>query len=223
MIVVVADDADDEALGLVARWRAADAIRLTPLDLSCAGWSAHFPDAGPRFVAEGEARPTADIGGVLVRLHSISPHHLPHFGEADREYAAAEMTAFMAYWLSALPCPVVNRPSPSLLLGPAWTNEQWLSFAVGVGIPVVPVTVDRDTLVGASRPLEWVTVVGERAFPAQADGAASAQMLAERAGVTLLAAGFDVSGSPPRLAAVTVRPPISDEVADTLLQFLGAA
>ena len=222
MIIVVADSADDEALGLVSRWRTADAVRLTPDDLSRPGWSALFPEAGPSFVAEGETRPTTGITGVLVRLAVVSPHQLPHFGEDDREYAAAEMTAFLAYWLSALPYPVVNRPSPSFLLGPAWTNEQWLRFSAGLGLPVITVTVSRDTAAFAARPLEWVTVVGARAFPASAAGAASAMAVARRAGVELLAAGFDVSGSPPRIAAVTVRPPISAEIADALLPIIGA-
>src|SRR5262249_12585777 len=133
LIVVVADEADDEAVALVSRWTAADAVRLTPGDLSRPGWSALLPQAGPTFVAERERRATADITGVLVRLAAVSPHDLPYFGEEDREYAAAEMTAFLAYWLSALTCPVVNRPSPSFLLGPAWTNEQWLGFAAGFG------------------------------------------------------------------------------------------
>jgi len=221
LIVVVADGADDEALALVSRWRAAGAVRLTPGDLSNAGWSALFPEAGPTFVAEGESRSTNDLTGAVVRLAAVAPHHLPHFAAQDREYAAAEMTAFLAYWLTVLPCAVVNRPSPSLLLGPAWTNEQWLTFAGGLGLPVATVTVSRDAAPVVAPPLEWVTIVGEQCFRASAPGAASAVELARGAGVALLAAGFDVTCSPPQLGAVTLRPPIGAEIADALLPMMG--
>ncbi|MDQ4214740.1 hypothetical protein [Microbacterium capsulatum] len=37
----------------------------------------------------------------------------------EREYAAAELTAFVLSWLRALDCPVRNRPEPVCLAGPA--------------------------------------------------------------------------------------------------------
>lgn len=223
MIVVVAEDADDEAASLVSRWTAADAVRLTPIDLSTPGWSALFPQAGPSFVAGGERHPTAEISGVLVRLAAVSPQHLPHFAAEDREYAAAEMTAFLAYWLNALQAPVVNRPSSPFLLGPAWTNEQWLVQASKDRIPVVTVMVSRGNSAVPQQTLEWISVAGGRAFPESAAGAESALKLAEHTGVPLLGAGFDLSDSVARLAAVTVRPAISAEIADVLLPMLVAA
>lgn len=223
MIVVIADDADDEAQWLVARWTAANAVLLTPFDLSRPGWSALFPQAGPSFVAAAEQRSTDDVTGVLVRLAAVTPQHLPHFIDEDRDYAAAEMTAFLVYWLNALSCPVVNRPSSPYLLGPAWSTEQWLARARELGIPVATITVSRDRGVSPEPTLEWITVAGARTFPAHAPGAPSALKLAQHAGVALLAAGFDVSGSAARLAAVTLRPTMRAEIADALLPILAVA
>lgn len=207
MIVVLADLADGETDALVEAW-GAEAALVGVDDLSRPGWVAEFPQAGPAFVADGQRRATRDLTGVLVRLPAVRAEHLPHIAEADRDYAAAEMTAFLAYWLSALECPVVNRPTPSLLMGPAWTVVRWLALARDLGIA------------GAQEPggpaERWVTAVGGRAFPAEDPAAPAAVALARQAGVSLLGLGF--AGD--RLITVSLRPLLTSEVADALRELL---
>jgi hypothetical protein len=56
----------------------------------------------------------------------------------DRDYVAAEMTAFLLAWLTVLHCPVVNRPTAMSLNGPNWRAEQWLLTASSLGVPTRP-------------------------------------------------------------------------------------
>lgn len=207
MIVVLADLADGEAEALVQAWGAGAAL-LGVDDLSRPGWVADFPQAGPAFVADGERRATRDVTGVLVRLPAVRARDLPHIAEADREYAAAEMTAFLAYWLSALECPVVNRPTPSLLMGPAWTVGRWLALARDLGLA------DIDEHVGPAD--RWVTAVGDQAFPAEDPAARVAVALARQAGVSLL--GLGLAGD--QLSTVSLRPLLTSEIADALREML---
>jgi hypothetical protein len=66
----------------------------------------------------------------------ITAAELHHVAERDRDYVAAEMQAFLFAWLSRLSCPVLNRPTPYCLSGPAWRNEHWIHAAAHIGIPV---------------------------------------------------------------------------------------
>ena len=220
MIAVVADAADREAAALVERWGPAGATLVTPPDLSRAGWVVEFPDAGPRFVAGGEVRMTADLSGVVVRLPAVLPGHLPHIRRADRDYASAEMTAFLSYWLAALRCPVISRPSPSFLLGVAWTNAQWLAAAAASGLRVRSVSVTEGAAPAAGE-LAWVTVVGDRSVGDDGPRGRAAVALARAGGAALLGVAFAAGGPTAAVVAVNARPPITCAVADALLDELG--
>jgi hypothetical protein len=109
------------------------------------------------------------------------------------------MTAFLAGWLSDLPCPVLNRPSPLHLMGPPWTREQWLLTARRLGMRVVAAQRSTRSPAIGSLPAAatTVTVVGRRAVGAGraagvgGDAAAEAAVaLTEKAGVELLRAHF---------------------------------
>ena len=207
MIAVLADLADGEATALVDAW-GSEAALLGVDDLSRPGWAGDFPHAGPAFVVDGLTRATRDLTGVLVRLPAVRPEHLPHIDSADREYAAAEMTAFLAYWLSALECPVVNRPTPTLLMGPAWTVARWLALARDLGIAAA-----REPGGRADR---WVTAAGDQAFPADDPAGPAAAALARQAGVSLLGLGF----ARDRLVSVSLRPLLTSDVADAVRELL---
>jgi hypothetical protein len=222
LIAVVADPADPEAAGLVERWGHAGAIMVTPDDLSRAGWVVGFPDAGPHFVAGGEIRRTAELSGVVVRLPAVLPGHLPHLRDEDRDYASAEMTAFLSYWLGALRCPVINRPSPSFLLGPAWTNAQWLGAAAALALRVRTARVTNG-VIPAPGDLNWVTVVGDESLGDVDWQGTAAVALARASGVALLGVGFEGGGTTAAVAAVSIRPPITHAVADALLAEFAAA
>jgi hypothetical protein len=133
---------------------------------------------------------------------------VPHVDPADRGYCAAEMTAFLAWWLAELPCPVVNRPTPTCLSGIEWAEPTWTIVAAGLGMACRPV---RWRSAGeCRRPPEDlrrripVTAVGNRWVMGSrhADGACAglgplAVKLARAAGVEALTVWFDGDDAEP--------------------------
>jgi hypothetical protein len=125
----------------------------------------------------------------------------------DRQYAAAEMQAFLLAWLDSLECPVLNRPSPSNLSGPGWSTSQWVQRARRLGFAARPIT--QRAVFAADAPSDnenrvdgnsiAVDVVGQRAFlgggrePMANETALvqAALVLARDAGVELLRVYFE--------------------------------
>ena len=180
MLVVLASSRDRVAAQIVARWGVERARLLTCRDFSRNGWR-YRPGAAGRSVAVigGQRVRASEIEGVLVRLPYVPVDELPHIVPGDRSYVAQEMTAFLTAWLSELACPVVNRPTAECLSGPAWSPEQWLQVAAGVGLAV-------GSQKGLPAP-ECVTVVGRRCFGSTFDGAMGrVRKLADAAGMDLL-------------------------------------
>lgn len=130
-----------------------------------------------------------DIDGVITRLTVIGDGDLPHIVEPDRAYVAAEMHAFLLALLDALPYPLLNRPSPACLYGPALRNLQWREHARALDIPVAPMRAgdsapERDAVVDA-------TLIGERVVGTDdARLARWSRALAARVGATYLAVRF---------------------------------
>lgn len=193
MLLVVAGVGDWRGPQLCERWAAAGARLMTPHDLALPGWR-HEPArplAGVA-VAGGEPLATAEIAGVCTLLPCVLADELRSIRPSEREYVAAEMTAFLCAWLSSLSCPVLNRPSPSCLCGPAWSPVRWLWCAAKAGLPAV-----------AEPPAETVdvTVAGSRGFGASSAAQRSlALQLAYRAGVPLLRVRLAGSTSAPVIA-----------------------
>ncbi len=217
MIVVLASRRDRDAYRLADAWRAQEARVLSPSDLSMAGW--RVGNAEPdrdRVVIGGQPVPARDVTGVVTRLTHVSPGELTRLDEADRVYAAQEMTAFLGYWLSTLTCPVLNPPGPVSLCGPGWRAERWLVAAAELGLDVLP-RVRRVRSFGAAEDpggsLEVpsatlvLTVVGERwvrtaSVPhephdevAEQRAADGARRLAAAAGAPMASFGFARQGA----------------------------
>ena len=143
MLVVLASRFDRSAGELVEHWSGYNVRLMTPADLSKPGWRdfSGGPPTGVRgargaAVIDGQTVATDELTGVLVRLLIVMPEELNHVVPGDREYVAAEMMAFLVSWLSRLTCPVLNRPTPLCLAGPAWRWEKWSSVAAEFGIKV---------------------------------------------------------------------------------------
>jgi len=231
MLVIFTNRHDPAARALISRWSPHDATLLTSRDLSAAGWR-HFLNAGGSSTAVigGRVVPCEEIAGVLVRWPCVYERELSHIVPEDRAYMASEMTAFLIAWLTRLSCPVLNRPTPTSLLGPSWRPEEWVHAAARAGIPVRPI--HRRVLLSArpepsapASPSEppscAVTVVGDRWFgPVDPALAARARRLADIARVDLLTAYFDAPDPGALLIGVDLWPDLSrDEVADAVLAY----
>jgi hypothetical protein len=215
MLVVVASRFDDDAQMLARRWAPSVARVLLPRDLSQPHWR-YYPDnlsASTAFIS-GHTAGVPDITGVLTLIPAVFAEELDHIIEADRRYVAAEMHAFLFAWLSALRCPVINRPADGCLSGPPWAPARWLWEACRAGLDTSP----PDSLAGVS--LQRLTVVGSRVFPDDAADLAPALCRLARAAASdtisaTFARGRFVHGSAyPDLATAGV--------ADALRAFLDA-
>jgi hypothetical protein len=228
VIVIFASSYDTSAASLAAKWAANNASLLTCDDLSRSGWR-HYLGSQETSTAVISSRvvPVAEITGVLIRWPGVFAQELIQIDDADRNYVAGEMTAFLISWLTNLSCPVINRPTPLNLTGPAWRTEQWTYAASRLGIPVH--TVHRHVGNNANQPRAEdlfsnpasVTVVGERCFGnVDEDLFRQARCLAEAANVSVLKVYF--SGPEPGafLAGTDLIPDLTDEVADAVLELL---
>lgn len=228
MIVIVANQWDQIPKSVASRWAALGVGVLTPQDLSVAGWhqSSGSMD-GDTAIVEGELVPQKEVTGVLTLLPCVFEEELVDIALPDRRYVAAEMTAFLLFWLSRLQCPVLNRPTPTCLSGPYWRREKWVHVAAQAGIPVQPVH-RRAAPTGSSTEGEFlpgpatVTVIGGRVF-GEAEPALrrQAQCLADLAGVDLLAVQFSSPERGARFVSADIFPKLSEErLADAVLEYL---
>jgi hypothetical protein len=229
MIVVVANRWDQIARVFASRC-ADDGVRLlTPQDLSAVGWRQPLRCYGDSrtVVVEKKLVPQKNISAVVTRIPCVMPEELSDIVPADRPYVAAEMTAFLLFWLSSLKCRVINRPTPSCLSGPFWRQESWVRAAVQAGIPVDPVCrhatfSHRSSPQPTDLPHAAVTVVGDRVFGDTHTLLQShAQRLAEHAGAQQLVVRFSTPERDARFLGADVYPDLSqEEIGRALLQCL---
>jgi hypothetical protein len=106
-------------------------------DLSQPGWRCVVgqPQLATAAV-HGEVLSADRIAAVLCRIHSVAPRDLALHPE-DREFAAAEMQAFLHAWLAQFQGRLCNQPSAASLAGPAWLAMRWRWLAAQAGIPAV--------------------------------------------------------------------------------------
>jgi hypothetical protein len=228
MIVVVANYWDPVARAFASRWADHNVGVLTARDLSLAGWSQSLSVGDTcTAIVEGTLVPQAGITGVLTRLPCVFEEELFSIAPEDRAYVAAEMTAFLLFWLSSLGCRVLNRPTPACLSGPNWRRENWVRAAAQAEIPIEPVH-RRAALPGRGTEEETgpvpstVIVVGERSFGETDEVLQSqARRLAEVAEVELLAVRFSGPECGARFVSADVYPDLADDqVAGAVLDYL---
>jgi hypothetical protein len=228
MIVIVANRWNQTPKAVVSRWAPREARVLTSQDLSVTGWrqSSGGLDCDIA-VVEGKLVLQKEVTGVLTLLPCVFEEELVDIAPAERRYVAAEMTAFLLFWLSRFKCPVLNRPTPTCLSGPYWRREKWVSVAAQAGIPVELVhrhaappgsSAERELLPGPA----IVTVIGRRIF-GEVEPALrrQAQCIADLAGVELLAVHFSGPERGARFVSADVFPKLSeDRLADAVLDHL---
>jgi hypothetical protein len=223
VIAILAKAGDAAAETLASRW-GSEARLMTPRDLARRGW-VHRPGSDADVVVIDSGQVAArELTGVVTQLCFVAPDDLAPIVAVDRPYVAAEMTAFLLAWLSDLPCPVVNRPSPLGLAGPNLRPEAWMALASEAGIPVRPIRRDRHgyRAQDASGARDEVTVVGNRALGAMSARAGErALRLARRVDAEMMVAVFDpAEPDEPLLDAHTWPDLTRADVADALLELL---
>jgi len=178
-------------------------------------------------VISGRSVPLSDVRGVLIRRPWIFPEELTHIAEPDRDYVSAEMSAFMVSWLTELTCPVINRPNPTCLSGPAWREPEWVLLASALNIAVMRQRWEiprgsADWPSSAQPNATELTVVANHCID-DADGptAAAAERLARAADITLVGLRFVTEDSGPRFLAANLWPTLENErVIDAVLEQL---
>ena len=228
MIVIVASRWDAAAAAYASRCAAHDVRILTARDLSLAGWRQYLHWAeGETAMIDGQVVPQQQITGVLTLVRGVSVEEPVEIVPRDRAYVAAEMTAFLLFWLSRLTCPILNRPTPACLSGPDWRPEKWVRTAFQAGIPAVPV--HRLAAFGNLRAPEEaaagvvdVTVVGPRTF-GEVDPCLHrcARQLAAMAGVELAQFRFSSPQGGGRFMGASTFPGLTEDwLADAALEYL---
>jgi hypothetical protein len=208
-LLVVAAAGDVAACGFVARHASAGVALLVPRDLSRPGWHFRLGDpAATVMVTAGGPFRLADAGGVLMRLPAVTADDLPHIAAGDRIYVAAEITAFLLAVLTRDDLPVLNRPTPQCLCGPAWTDAKWRAAAATLGLPVkaseqravIDANPDKPEAAAATVSLAGETCIGAP----NASLEATSRALGTFAGAEMLTVEFD--GSAPSAAVLRAYP-----------------
>jgi hypothetical protein len=175
---------------------------VTCHDLAQPGWRFTLDD-NPTLVIGGDKVPGLAVRGVITRLSWVTRFELDFVDEQDRDYAAAEMQAFLLALLTRLTCPVLNRPTPGCLSGPSWSPERWTACAAATGCAVEPIvhrTYAGGALVETRPPVPFrsIHVVGDRSFGDGPDANhAAARAIAKAAGTELLRVAFAERRSEP--------------------------
>ena len=219
MLLIIASAWDPSAPALARRWSDSGARVLTPVDFSRIGWRWRLGTSSASVaVTQTGIFDAGKIRGVLTRLPYVHEREIPHIAPADRAYVAAEMQAFLFAWLSALRCPVLNRPAAFSLCGPAWRPEQWLHLAAHVGLDIDSLhwVVKPGTELPADAPAlapeaATVTIVGDH-HVGLVDSAliSQAHRLAAAAGVDLLQVTFSSALADAKFIGATLWPELWD-------------
>jgi hypothetical protein len=162
---------------------------VVPAHLSQSGWLYKVgASATARLVtSRGDTR-ADELSGVLTRTQRVWTSDLQHIHEDDREYVAAEMTAFLAALINELPCPLLNRPRANSLWGPSWTSEHWWRASTKEAFPVCCNYNQRCTDAASVVVVGTKTIYDKSPLP---DSAVDLSLvLAARAEVSLLEARF---------------------------------
>jgi hypothetical protein len=214
MILVVASRVDPVAHRLIRELPKGSTVLLTCLDLSSPGWRVSSTEADSSVcVADGLLLEEREINGVLTLLPCVFEQELVYIRPPERRYVAAEMTAFLTFWLSRLRCPKLNAPSAGCLSGPGWRPERWVAAAAEAGLPVKPVRRGTRPSVppGGAQRKAVVTVVGEHSLGDEhPELRRRARTLASAAGLGLLGVEFEEEGDEYLFSAASTFPDLAE-------------
>jgi len=164
MILILASIADTQAVSFASELPRPASV-LTCNDL--ARGPSHF--FHPRFsdstiTVAGRRLPAGEISAVLNLLPAVFANELSMYPPEERTYQAAEFRALLVFFLSSLPCPVINRASPVSLTGSVQNPAAWFAVADAAGIPIARLNASSQGkgLLGGKGPAIQVASVGGR-------------------------------------------------------------
>lgn len=153
-------------------------------------------------LADGRTIRSGCVRGALNRLSTVPNAHLQFAQLADRDYALQELSAFFLSAISALPGPVVNRPTPQGLAGAWRPPSEWAWLAARAGLPVARYEESSSSslepsLVVPTTPTRTIVVVNDQPCgpPAPPPILAGCRALARLAEVDLLGVEFVAEAS----------------------------
>lgn len=141
MIIVLAAVRDADAASLASELPAPAAI-LTPAELAAERSCLHDPGFDrSTLTGEGRLVRVGELAGIVNLLPAVLPASLGVYEPEEREYQASELHAWLLFFLSAVRCPVVNRPTTLSLTGPVQGALGWFQLARAAGVPLSAVSV----------------------------------------------------------------------------------
>jgi hypothetical protein len=213
VIVVVGSRHDSTARAIVEALPAAALCAAEDLTRPGWVWSLDFargkspaPGDTARWVVDGRIVDDREVTGVYVHRTYVYPEELVTTHQDDREYLAAESTAFLIFVLSRTAARVVNPVADGALGDDAIRPERWMPIAATLGLDPVPLRLRRGRAIDTPVNTVTVEVVGSDAFgDAPPRLRAASITLAAKLGVVHASFVFDTRR---RLVAVSgARPP----------------
>jgi hypothetical protein len=144
--------AEDPAVSVLTR-RAPDRVaHASVADLCAPGWR-YVVGSPERASARacGRTLEARRIAAVLCRIGRVGADDMEAVHVDDREYAAAETTAFLRAWLLQFRGVRCNEPTWMSLAGPRWHALHWSRIVTALGIPVSAEARETVTAVVAGR------------------------------------------------------------------------
>lgn len=126
-------------------------------------WSLNSPEPA-RWVVGGRVVDDGDVRGVWVRRNRVHAEELLGTHADDRDYLAAEATAFLGFVLTRTAARVANRPADGALGDDALQPEQWMAAAARLGLAVAPLHLRSDGKATALGDTQVVEVAAGRSF-----------------------------------------------------------
>jgi len=194
VIVVIGSRHDPVATSMVEALPAA--ALCSAEDLTRPGWV--WPLASPeaaRWVVDGSVVAEEDVTGVFLRRTYVYPEEFVTTHRDDREYLAAEATAFLIFGLSRTGATVINPVGDGALGDDVIRPERWMRVAATLGITVAPLRLTARQRAPRPATPTTIEVVGHETFgeapPPRQQAAAG---LAEALGLLYATFVFDGRG-----------------------------